>query len=152
MKILARLVVSSLSMLMFESPAFASDACLLSVEELSAATGREFSAGEARKDIATGEAQCFYAQKANPKRGMSLRIHAQKAASRFEATKRATSFGSEPVDLPGVGDAAYFNGTSAGVLVGEKAAILGTLRGAGDPKIDRAKVAELLKLVTARLK
>lgn len=152
MKILARFVFSSLGMLMFGSPALASDACLLSAEELSTATGREFSAGEARKDIVTSEPQCFYAQKANPKRGVLLRIHTQKAASRFEATKRATSFGSEPVDLSGVGDAAYFNGTSAGVLVGEKAAILGTLRGAGDPKIDRAKVAELLKLVTARLK
>lgn len=145
-------VISSLGVLMFAGQAFAADACLLTPEELSTATGREFSAGEGRKDIATGEPQCFYAQKANPKRGVLLRIQSEKAASRFAATKRVTTFGSDPVDVPGIGDAAFFNGTSAGVLAGEQAAILSSLRGAGEPKIAREKVAELLKLIVARLK
>lgn len=144
--------VLGLSALVLTSQAFAADGCLLSVEELAATTGRAFSAGEPRKDIVTGEPHCFYAQKENPKRGMLLRIHTQKADRRFEATKRATSFGSDPVEVPGVGDAAYFNGTSAGVLVGDKAVILGSIRTAGDPKIDREKVAKLLKLVAERLK
>jgi hypothetical protein len=151
MKNRASLIISILGVLMFSGQVFAADACLLSPEELSTATGREFSAGEARKDIATGEPQCFYAQKANPKRGVLLRIQSEKAAKRFEATKRVTTFGSEPVDVPGVGDAAYFNGTSAGVLAGQQAVIL-SLRGAGDPKIAREKVADLLKLIVARLK
>ena len=152
MKNRTSLVALSLGVLLSAGQAIAADACLLSPELLLSATGREFSAGEARKDIATGEPQCFYAQKVNPKRGVLLRIQSEKAATRFASTKRATSFGSEPVDLPGIGDAAYFNGTSAGVLAGENAAILSNLRAANDPKIDRAKVAELLKLIAARLK
>lgn len=152
MKIRASLLMSSLGVLFLAGQAFAADSCLLSAEEVSAATGRAFSAGEARKDIVTGEPQCFYAQKENPKRGVMLRIHSQKAASRFEATKRVTTFGNDPVDLPGIGDGAYFNGTSAGVLVGDKAVILGSLRGAGEPKIGHDKVAELLRLVIDRLK
>jgi hypothetical protein len=146
------LFIAGLSISLLAAPALAADGCLLSVDELSAAAGRAFSAGEPRKDIVTEEPQCFYAQKDKPKRGMTLRIHTQKAASRFEATKRVTTFGSDPVELSGVGDAAFFNGTSAGVLVGDKAVILGSIRGAGDPKIAREKVVGLLKLVAARLK
>ena len=152
MKHRASLFISSISALILAGQAFATDGCLLSAEELSAATGRAFIAGEARKDIVTAEPQCFYAQKDKPKRGMMLRIHSQKAASRYEATKRVTTFGSEPVELPGVGDAAFFNGTSAGVLIGDKAVILGSLRGAGEPKVAREKVAELLRLVIERLR
>lgn len=152
MKYRASLLISGVGTLILAGQAFASDGCLLSSDELSAATGRAVLAGQPRKDIVTGEPQCFYAQKDKPKRGMMLRIHAQKAANRFEATKRVTAVGGEPVDLPGVGDAAFFNGTSAGVLVGDKAVILGSLRGAGDPKIAPEEVTKLLQLVAERLK
>lgn len=146
------LFVLGLSTLVLAGQAFSADACLLSVDELKATTGRVFKAGEPRKDVVTGEPQCFYSQAENPKRGVLLRILEQKAASRFEASKRATSFGTDPVDLSGVGDAAFFNGTSAGVLVGDQAIILGSIRGAGDPKIEREKVGGLLKVVVERLK
>lgn len=130
----------------------AADPCLLTPDELKQATGRAFEAGVPGKDIATQEPQCTYAEKNKPKRSVMVRILTEKAAQRYAANKRLVSFGNDPLDLEGVGEAAFYSGTTAGVLLGERAIILSTLRRAGDPKLERAAVVDLLRKAAERLK
>jgi hypothetical protein len=130
----------------------AADPCLLTPAELHATTGREFEAGTPGQDIVTQEPHCTYRETKNAKRHVMVRILTQKAPKRFEASKRTVHFGKDPIDLEGVGEAAFYSGTTAGVLLGEQAIILSTLRRASDPKIDRAVVADLLRKAAERLK
>ena len=130
----------------------AANPCLLTVEELQQATGREFESGTPGKDIATQEPQCTYAETKNPKRHVMVRILTEKAAQRYASNKRLVSFGKDPIELDGVGDAAFYTGTTAGVLLGERAIILSTLRRASDAEIERSTVTDLLRKAAERLK
>jgi hypothetical protein len=140
-----RALVLLIGVIAIPSLAAASDACLLSAEELQAATSRAFAPGEPTK-AADGSLLCAYAEQANPKRRLTIQVSSQKAKQQFESRVRLLSSGTASIALSGVGDAAYYNGTSAGVLVGDRLIAIGGLRRAPDPKIAPEKVARLLQL------
>ncbi|HVF17003.1 MAG TPA: hypothetical protein VNA21_08830 [Steroidobacteraceae bacterium] len=127
------------------SLADASNACLLSTDELQTATSREFAPGEPTK-AAGGSLLCAYAERSNPKRHLTIEMSSEKAKQQFESRVRLLSSGHASIALAGVGDAAYYNGTAAGVLVGDRLIAIGGLRRAPDPKIAPEKVARLLEL------
>jgi hypothetical protein len=134
-----------ISMIATTSLADASNACLLSADELKAATSREFAPGVPTK-AADGSLLCAYAERANPKRQLTIQTSSEKAKQQFESRVRLLSTGRASIALAGVGDAAYYNGTAAGVLVGDKLIAIGGLRRATDPKIAPENVERLLQL------
>jgi hypothetical protein len=66
---------------------------------------------------------------------------------------RLLKVGKQPIDLQGVGDAAYFNGTAAGVLVGDRLITLsGVRRGSSkDAAIAPERIVTLLQAAIGRL-
>ena len=138
-------LVLTLGMIAMVSSADARDACLLSAQQLQAATSRAFAPGEPTK-AADGSLLCAYAEQANPKRRLTIQVSSEKAKQQFDSRVRLLSRGSASIALAGVGDAAYYNGTAAGVLMGDKLIAIGGLRRASDPKIAPEKVAHLLQL------
>jgi hypothetical protein len=138
-----------ISMIATASLADASNACLLSTDELQAATSREFAPGEPTK-AADGSLLCAYAERANPKRHLTIQTSSEKAKQQFESRVRLLSTGRASIALAGVGDVAYYSGTAAGVLVGDRLIAIGGLRRAPDPKIASEKVARLLQLAIER--
>lgn len=137
-----RLTVLTLA-LTHASVAMAEEPCLFTPEQLKVATGRAYAAGEAMKDAA-GQPLCAYAEVERPKRKLVVGLHTEKARPQFESRVRLLKMGKK-IELEGVGDAAYFNGTAAGVLQGERFVSLTNLRRAGDPALEPTKVAQLLK-------
>lgn len=125
--------------------AHADNACLLTPSELQALTGRAFSEGQASKNLGDGSPLCHYAEKDNPRRKLTIGVSSANAQRQFESRLRLLQMGSKSIDLQGVGDRAYFNGTAAGVLSADKLIIISNLRRAADPKIAPEKVVAALQ-------
>jgi hypothetical protein len=125
-------------------------ACLLTAAELQAATGRTFDDGQAGDNALDGAVQCHYTEKGKPQRKLTVGVAAANARAQFESRRRLLKMGKEPIDIAGVGDAAYYNGTSAGVLSGARLITLSGLRRASDPKVAPDKAAELLRTALKR--
>lgn len=136
--------------LLFAASAALANPCLVTPAELKAATGRDFSEGAAGKDITGQYDECTYAEKAAPTRKLIISVRVTKAQAQYESRKRLLHFGKDPIDLAGVGDAAFFSGVAAGVLKGDTAIFVSGVRRASDPKIEREKVAELLRAAVKR--
>ena len=126
------------------SNAFAASPCLLTPAELQSATGRAFIEGQETK-TAVGDPLCVYAEQARPQRKLTIEVTTNKASQRFDSRIRLLQMGKDPITLSGVGDRAYYNGTAAGVLSGERMIAIGQLRRSSDPKISADKVAQLLR-------
>jgi hypothetical protein len=107
----------------------------LTPSELQTLTGRAFSDGQASKNLGDGSPLCHYVEKANPQRKLTIGVSSTNAQRQFESHMRLLQMGSKSIDLKGVGDRAYFNGTAAGVLSGDKLITISNLRRAADPKI-----------------
>ena len=58
---------------------------------------------------------------------------------------RLLQMGGKSIDLKGVGDRAYFNGTAAGVLSGDKLITFSNLRRSSDPKIAAEQLVPALQ-------
>jgi hypothetical protein len=125
-------------------------ACLLTPAELQAATGRTFENGQAGDNALDGAVQCYYTERGKPQRKLTVGIAGANAKAQFESRIRLLKVGKEPIDLTGVGDAAYFNGTSAGVLAGPRLITLSGLRRASDPKVAPDRAADLLRTALKR--
>lgn len=136
------------TLLLWAGAAGAAGPCLLSAEELTAATGRPFATGEPGQDAA-GTPICVYAQTDSPRRRLILGVAGDKARTRYQAQARLLA--REPGSrLDGVGEAAYYNGSAAGALAGERFVFLSQLRRGSDPEIAPQRVAELLDKALAR--
>lgn len=144
-----RAVLMGLTLICACSAARAGDSCLLSPEQLHAATGRTFSPGEVMK-AADGSPLCAYAELANPKRKLTLQISSTNAKQQFDSRVRMLSMGGKSIALAGVGDAAYYNGTAAGVLVADTLIAIGGLRRSSDPQITSDQVVGLLRSAIER--
>ena len=127
------------------SVAHAESACLLTPSELQTLTGRAFSDGEASKALGDGSPLCHYAEKDNPKRKLTIGVSSSNAQRQFESRVRLLQRSGESIDLKGVGERAYFNGTAAGVLSGDRLITISNLRRASDPKIAPEKVIAMLQ-------
>lgn len=140
-------------MFMLSPLALAEGACLLTPAELQAATGRAYSEGQATKVVGDGSPLCVYAETAQPQRKLTIGVSTQNARRQFESRMRLLKMGNKPIDLAGVGDAAYFNGTSAGVLAGERfISLSGLRRGASkDQQVTPQRVVGLLQAVLKRI-
>ncbi len=125
--------------------AHASDACLLTPAQLQTLTGRAFAEGEPGKNLGDGSPLCHFAEQANPKRKLTIGVSSTNARQQFDSRVRMLQTGGKPITLDGVGDGAYYNGTSAGVLDGDRLITLSNLRRASDPKIEPAKVVAALQ-------
>ena len=125
--------------------AHADTACLLTPSELQTLTGRAFSDGQASKNLGDGSPLCHYAEKDNPRRKLTIGVSAVNAQRQFESRMRMLQMGGKSIALEGVGERAYFNGTAAGVLSGDKLITISNLRRAADPKIAPEKVAAMLQ-------
>lgn len=136
--------------LSFAAAAALANPCVVTPAELKAATGRDFGEGAAGKDITGQYEQCTYAETAKPTRKLIVSVRTVKAKEQYESSKRLLQMGKDPIDLAGVGDAAYFSGVAAGVLQGNKAILVSGVRRASDPKIEREKAAELLRAALKR--
>jgi hypothetical protein len=126
--------------------AHADTACLLTPSELQTLTGRAFSDGQASKNLGDGSPLCHYAEKDNPRRKLTIGVSSANAQRQFDSRMRLLQTGGKSIKLEGVGDRAYFNGTAAGVLSGDKLITISNLRRAADPKIAPEKVVAMLQL------
>lgn len=143
-------VLTTLLLVTIGVPAGASAAaCLLTPEELRAATGREFIAGQEGK-AADGSALCTYAEVAVPTRKLAVNVIASRGKAAYESRVRLLSMGKKEIGLKGVGDAAYFNGTAAGVLSGDKLVTLSNVRRASAPEIAPERIVTLLQAALDR--
>lgn len=95
------------------------NACMLTPAELQSLVGRAFNAGQESKAV-DGSSVCSYTEVALPKRRLLINVIDSKAKVRFESAKRLLKMTNKPIDLSDVGDAAYYNGTAAGVLSGDR--------------------------------
>jgi hypothetical protein len=120
MKSVGSLLFRSMVLLALALPATAlATACLVTAGELQTATGRAFGPGVESKSV-DGAPLCIYAEVAAPQRRLTLNLLEQRGKAQFESRTRLLKMGKKPIELQGVGDAAYFNGTAAGVLQGDK--------------------------------
>lgn len=124
----------------------ADSACLLTPAELQSLTGRAFSEGQIAKDPGDGSPLCHYPQSDNPRRKLTIAVTSSNAQRRFEAHLRLLNLGKDSIEVEGVGDRAYYNGTSAGVLSGNKLITISNLRRGADPKIAADKVVAMLQV------
>lgn len=132
---------------------FADQACLLTPAELQAATGRAFNEGQATRVVGDGSPLCVYAETGQPQRKLTIGVSTQSARRQFESRMRLLRMGNKPIELAGVGDAAYFNGTAAGVLAGDRfISLSGLRRGASkDEQIAPERVVGLLQAALKRI-
>jgi hypothetical protein len=138
------LIVASAALLM-GSAVHADDACLLTPAQLQTLTGRTFGDGQASKNLGDGSPLCHYAEQAKPQRKLTIGVSSTKAKQQFDSRLRMLQMGGKSIELKGVGDSAYYNGTSAGVLTGSKLITISNLRRASDPKIEPDKVVAALQ-------
>lgn len=143
-------VLTALGLLTLGLPAAASAAaCVLTPAELQSATGREFGAGQEGKAV-DGSGLCAYAEVAAPTRKMTVNVVESRAKAAFESRVRLLTTSKKDIALKGVGDAAYFNGTSAGVLAGDKLIVLSGVRRPGSPDIPSERIVALLQAALGR--
>jgi hypothetical protein len=131
--------------LLLGSAAHADDACLLTPAQLQTLTGRAFAEGQASKNLGDGSPLCHYAEQENPQRKLTIGVSSTNAKQQFDSRLRMLQMGGKPIELKGVGDSAYYNGTGAGVLTGSKLITISNLRRASDPKIESDKVVAALQ-------
>lgn len=65
--------------------------------------------------------------------------------------ERTLTMNKKEIGLKGVGDAAYFNGTSAGVLAGDKLIVLSGVRRLGAADIAPERIVALLQAALGRV-
>lgn len=128
--------------------AHANEACLLTPAQLQDLTGRAFEEGQPGRNAGDGSPLCHYAERANPKRRLTIGVSSTNAQQQFDSRARMLQTGGRSIELQGVGEAAYYNGTAAGVLSGGRLFSISNLRRASDPKIEPEKVAAALRLMT----
>ena len=151
MKVTDRLVALSAVVITLALPVVASaTACIVTPGELQTATGRSFNAGQESKAV-DGSAVCSYTEADAPKRRLVINVIESRGKAQIESRKRLLSRGDKPIDLPGVGDAAYYNGTSAGVLSGDRLIAFTNLQRPGTPKAAPEKITALLQAALGRL-
>lgn len=124
--------------------------CLLSGAELSSFAGRVFADGTASK-TAVGTPMCVYSEKDRPRRKLTIEVSSTNAASQFDSRVRLLQRGKASIEMAGIGDRAYFNGTAAGVLKGDTLVAVGQLRRSSDPEISRDNAGNLLRLLAERV-
>lgn len=127
------------------SAAGAENACLLTPAALQKATSRTFVEGQPARNLGDDSPLCHYAEKDNPQRKLTVGVSATKAKQQFESRLRLLQMSGKSIELKDVGDRAYYNGTAAGVLTGDKLISISNLRRAGQPQIAQEKVQELLR-------
>lgn len=127
------------------SAAAAETACLLTPAALQKATSRAFAEGQLARNLGDDSPLCHYAEKDNPQRKLTVGVSVANARQQFESRLRLLQMSGKSIELKDVGDRAYYNGTSAGVLAGDKLISISNLRRAGQPKIAQEKVQELLR-------
>jgi hypothetical protein len=141
----------AIAALALASPVVASaKGCIFTPAELQTATGRSFNAGQESKAV-DGSSVCSYTEVAAPKKRLVVNVIESKGKVRFDSSKRLLTMSKKPIDLAGVGDAAYFNGPSAGVLSGDKMIALSGVERAQVPDVPPERVVALLELAIARL-
>lgn len=143
------LMISSLGLLASPS-AVADTPCLLTGAELSSFAGRAFADGAASK-TAVGTPMCVYTEKDRPKRKLTIEVSSTNAASQFDSRVRLLQRGKASIEIAGIADRAYFNGTAAGVLKGDTLVAVGQLRRSSDPDISRDSASNLLRLLAERV-
>jgi hypothetical protein len=112
----AHFALSAVAVLSLGFPAVGlANACILTPAKLQTLVGRAFNAGQESKAV-DGSSVCSYTEVDSPKRRLVINVIESKADVRFESAKRLLKMSNKPIDLAGVGDAAYYNGTAAGVL------------------------------------
>jgi hypothetical protein len=124
-------------------------ACLVSVEELQTATDRTFSAGQEGKAV-DGSPLCVYAEAAAPTRKLIINVLESRGKAGFESRLRLLNVGKKEIGLKGVGDAAYYNGTSAGVLTGDRLIAFSGVRRAASKDIPPERIVALLQAAVVR--
>lgn len=125
--------------------AWAESACLLTPAQLQTLTGRTFAEGQLATNPGDGSPLCHYAEQSSPSRKLTIGVSSTNAAKQFDSRVRMLQMGSKSIALDGVGDRAYYNGTSAGVLDGDRLVTISSLRRASDPKIEPGKVVDALR-------
>jgi hypothetical protein len=142
--------LAGLVLLALGAPSVASAAaCLLTVDELRTATGREFGAGQEGKAV-DGSGLCVYAEAAAPTRKLTVNVIESRGKAAFDSRMRMLTMSKKEIGLKGVGDAAYFNGTAAGVLKGDKLITLSGVRRPSSPAIPQERIAALLQAALGR--
>ncbi|MBM0106737.1 hypothetical protein JM946_18550 [Steroidobacter sp. S1-65] len=126
------------------------NACLLSPAELQTKMGRAFNAGQ-QSEAVDGSALCSYTEVANPKRSLRINVIESQAAPRFERTKRLLTMGNKSIDLAGVGDAAYYNGTTAAVLSGDRLVVISNVKPPPGSKPSHHSPEEMVALLKAAI-
>ncbi|HET6397610.1 MAG TPA: hypothetical protein VFF91_12335 [Pseudoxanthomonas sp.] len=132
--------------------AVADDACLLTPDELKAATGQDYRPGQPGLELGTGAPLCHYLRVAQPGR-LTVGLH-RGTGARAQFQRRQGLLGKtagRDIALPGVGEAAYAGGTAAGVLVGDAYVALSGTRRPSEPELDPEAVRGLLRAAVARL-
>ncbi|HEY6643279.1 hypothetical protein [Povalibacter sp.] len=137
-------IVASAALLMSVA-AYANEACLLTPQQLQTLTGRTFAEGQASRNPGDGSPLCHYAEQTNPQRKLTIGVSSTNAKQQFDSRLRMLQMGGKSIELEGVGDRAYYNGTAAGVLAGSKLIAISNLRRASDPKIESDKVIAALR-------
>jgi hypothetical protein len=126
------------------------NACILTPSELQTATGRSFNAGQESKAV-DGSSVCSYTEVAAPKKRLVVNVIESKGKARFESSKRLLTMSRKDIGLAGVGDAAYFNGPSAGVLSGDKMIALSGVERAQVAAVPPERIVALLQIALGRL-
>lgn len=143
----ARHVALLLSVAFFVTAAASADtACLLTPLQLHELTGRTFKEGEVSKSLGDGSPLCHYSEAGKPQRKLTIGVSTSNAARQFESRMRLLQMGNKKIELQGIGERAYFNGTAAGALSGDTLITITNLRSASDPQIAHEKVVSLLSL------
>jgi hypothetical protein len=125
-------------------------ACIFTPAELQTATGRAYNAGQESKAV-DGSSVCSYTEVDAPKKRLVVNVIESKGKVRFESSKRLLKMTRKSIDLAGVGDAAYFNGPSAGVLSGDKVIALTGVERAQVAAVPPERVVALLGIALERL-
>lgn len=139
-------------LLTLSTGALAADACLLTPDELKALTGRAFEPGQPGKNLADDSPLCHYAESENPQRKLTIGMSTTNAKQQFDSRVRMLSMGGKSIELTGVGDGAYYNGTSAGALSLDKLVTFSNLRRSTDPQIAADSVAQALNAALKKTK
>lgn len=147
-------VLPALAVLSLGLPAVGlAQACILTPTELQTTVGRAFNAGQESKAV-DGSSVCSYTEVASPKRRLLINVIDSKANMRFESAKRLLKASNKPIDLAGAGDAAYYNGTAAGALSGDRMIAFSGLKpppGSKPSHLAPEQIVALLKAALDRL-
>lgn len=143
-------VLATVALLALGLPCAASaTACLVTVAELQTATDRAFGAGQESKAV-DGSPLCVYAEVAAPTRKLIVNVIESRGKAGFDSRVRLLTMSKKEIGLKGVGDAAYYNGTSAGVLKGDRLITFSGVRRAASKDIPPERIVALLQAALGR--